>query len=180
MNWLDFTTGVFLLIALINGYRKGLINQAIVLATVILSAVFGGKAAKMLLPEVTRLIDVAPNVAHVLSYVFAFIGIAIVISLIGRLIERFIEVIHLSSINRMLGSVLAVASTMVVLSIFLNLVLMLDTQENVIKSKTKEESFFFNRVEAVVPAIVPYLNKDVWEEYIPERYRKEVEKKYEV
>lgn len=54
---------------------------------------------------------------------------------------------------------------------------MLDKRENIINSEIKQESFFFKRVEAVVPAIVPYLNKEFWEEYIPENYRNEIENK---
>lgn len=177
MNWLDFTIGVLLLIAMINGFRKGLVMQLVALATIVLSAIFGGQLAKKILPELTRLIDLSPNVAHVLSYVIAFIGIAIVISLIGRIIQKFIQIIFLSFINRLLGSVVALATMMIFLSILLNLALMLDKEEVVIRRETKEASFFFERVEAVVPAIVPYLNQAIWKEYAPKRYREEIEAK---
>lgn len=175
MNWLDFTIGVLLLIALINGYRKGLVMQLVALATIVLSAIFGGQLAKRILPELTRLVDISPNVAHVLSYIIAFIGIAIVISLIGRVIQKFIQVIYLSFVNRLLGSVVAIATMMIFLSILLNLALMLDKEEIVITREAKEKSFFFERVEAVVPAIVPYLSQAIWKDYVPERYREEVE-----
>jgi membrane protein required for colicin V production len=66
---------------------------------------------------------------------------------------------------------------MVLLSVLLNLVLILDRNETLIKPELKEESFFFRRVEAVVPAIVPYLNREFWEEHVPEKYREEVETK---
>ena len=65
---------------------------------------------------------------------------------------------------------------MFILSIILNLVLMLDKKENLISKEIKNESFFFERVEAVVPAVVPYLDKELWE-YIPENYREEIESK---
>jgi membrane protein required for colicin V production len=121
--------------------------------------------------------DITPSFARALSFLIAFGLIAVVISLVGRLIEKFAEVVLLSFVNRLLGSVIAVGTMMVVLSIVLNLVLMLDKRENIINSEIKQESFFFKRVEAVVPAIVPYLNKEFWEEYIPENYRNEIENK---
>ena len=46
-----------------------------------------------------------------------------------------------------------------------------------ISNEIRKESFFFERVETVVPAIVPYLDKEFWEEYVPENYRKEIEEK---
>ncbi|MDD2299555.1 MAG: CvpA family protein [Fermentimonas sp.] len=177
MNWFDLTILIFLLLALVKGYRKGFIMQLVGLAVILLAAIFGGKLAEIILPEINRFMDITPSFARALSFLIAFGLIAVVISLVGRLIEKFAEVVLLSFVNRLLGSVIAVGTMMVVLSIVLNLVLMLDKRENIINSEIKQESFFFKRVEAVVPAIVPYLNKEFWEEYIPENYRNEIENK---
>lgn len=177
MNWFDIVIAILLLIAFINGYRKGLIMQLVGLATIVLAAIFGGKLAAAILPELNRLVNFTPDVAKVISFVLAFALIAAGISLVGRLIQRFIDVVFLSFINRLVGAVVAVGTMMVFLSVILNLVLMLDKGEVAITPKTKQESFFFPRVEAVVPAIVPYLNQEFWDEYIPERYREEIEGK---
>ncbi len=177
MNWFDLTVGILLLIAFINGYRKGLIMQLVGLATIILAAIFGGRLAKIVLPEINRLVDLSPEAARVLSFILAFVAIALVLSLVGRILQRFIDIVFLSFINRVLGAVVATATMMVFLSIILNLVLMLDHNEQVINKKTKEKSFFFERVEAVVPAIVPYLESELWDEIVPEKYREEIEKK---
>ncbi|MCE5206023.1 MAG: CvpA family protein [Porphyromonadaceae bacterium] len=177
MNWFDLLVGILLLIVFVNGYRKGLIMQLVGLATIVLAAIFGGKLAEKLLPEIQRLLELSPNAARVLSFVLAFALIAILLSLIGRLLQKFIDVVLLSFINRILGSVIAMGTMMLFLSILLNLVLMLDKNETVINRKTRQESFFFERVEAVVPAIVPYMNKNFWDEYVPENYRDEVERK---
>ncbi|MDD4777064.1 MAG: CvpA family protein [Fermentimonas sp.] len=177
MNWFDLTILIFLLIALVKGYRKGFIMQLVGLAVIILAAIFGGKLAETILPEINRFMEISPNFARVLSFLIAFGLIAVVISLLGRLIEKFADVVLLSFVNRLLGSVIAIGTMMVVLSIVLNLLLMLDKRENIITAEIKKESFFFERVEVVIPAIVPYLNKEFWEEYIPENYRNEIEKK---
>ncbi|MFA7494498.1 MAG: CvpA family protein [Proteiniphilum sp.] len=177
MNWFDLTVGILLLIAFINGYRKGLIMQLVGLATIILAAIFGGRIALTILPEINRVTNLSPEMARVLAFILVFVAIAIVLSLIGRLIQRFIDIVLLSFVNRVLGAVIAAGTMMVFLSIILNLILMLDPNENVISKKIKEDSFFFKRVEAVVPAIVPYLQPQLWDEIIPEKYREEIEKK---
>ena len=176
MNWFDLVVLILMLIALVNGYRKGLIRQLVGLAIIILSAIFGGKLAAYILPELNRFLDLSPNLARVLSFLLAFAAIAIVISLIGNLIQKFVNIILLSFVNRLLGSFIAVGTLMFILSIILNLVLMLDKKENLISKEIKYESFFFERVEAVVPAVVPYLDKEL-REYIPENYREEIENK---
>lgn len=175
LNWFDIVILVFLLIAFINGYRKGLVTMLVGLATVILAAVFGGKLAARILPELQKLFDMSPQVANVLSYVAAFFLIAIVVSLAGKMVQKIFESVNLSFVNRLLGSVISLATTMVVCSILLNLVLMLDFDEKIIKPEVKKESFFYDRVRVVVPAIVPYLDKEIWEEYVPEKYRKQIE-----
>lgn len=177
MNWFDMLIGILLLIALINGYRKGLIMQLVGLATIVLAAIFGGKLAERILPEVMGLTNLTPEAARVASFILAFAFIAIVLSLVGRLLQQFIDVILLSFINRVLGAVIAIGTMMLFLSILLNLVLMLDKEEVVIKKEIREESFFFERVEAVIPAVIPYMNQKFWNEYIPEQYREEIEKK---
>lgn len=177
MNWFDLTTLILLLVALVKGYRKGFIMQLVGLTVIVLAAIFGGKLAETILPEINRFLDISSNLARALSFLIAFGLIAVVISIIGRLIQKFVDVVFLSFFNRILGSVIAVGTMMVVLSIVLNLVLMLDKRENMISNEIRKESFFFERVETVVPAIVPYLDKEFWEEYVPENYRKEIEEK---
>lgn len=177
MNWFDLVTIVLLLIAIVKGYRKGLIMQLVGLAVIVLAAVFGGKLAAYILPVLNRLIDISPEFSKVLSFILAFAAIAIIISFAGRLLQRFIDVVFLSFFNRFLGSVVGAGTMMAFLSIILNLILMLDKRETVIKRDIKEESFFFERVEAVIPAIVPYLNREFWNEYVPENYREEIESK---
>lgn len=171
MNTFDILILILLMLAFVHGYRKGLIMQLVGLATIILAAIFGGKLAAVILPELTRLIKLTPEVAKVISYVLAFAGIAIAIALVGRLLQRFIDVVFLSFINRLSGALVALSTLMVLLSILLNLVLMLDRHETLITREVKEESFFFQRVEAVVPAMVPYLNREFWEDHVPEKYR---------
>ena len=176
-NWFDLTVGILLLLAVINGYRKGLIMQLVGLAILVLSAIFGGRVAEMILPHLTGWINLSPEAARVLSFLLAFAAIAIALTLVGKLIQRFFDLVLLSFLNRLIGAVIAAGTMMLFLSILLNLLLLLDRNETVISPRIKEESFFYSRVEAVVPAIVPHLNSRLWDEYVPKSYREEMEKK---
>ena len=175
LNGFDLIILIFLLVAFVNGYRKGLVMMLVGLATVILAAVFAGKLAVTVLPYLQKTFDISPQVTHVLSYVAAFLAIAAVVSLIGFLVQKVFESVNLNFINRILGGVVSMGTTVVVLSILLNLILMLDGEEKIIKPNIKQKSFFYEKVRVAVPAIVPYLNKEVWEEFVPEKYRKQIE-----
>lgn len=175
LNGFDLIILIFLLVAFVNGYRKGLVMMLVGLATVILAAVFAGKLAVTVLPYLQKTFDFSPQVTHVLSYVAAFLAIAAVVSLIGFLVQKVFESVNLNFINRILGGVVSMGTTVVVLSILLNLILMLDGEEKIIKPNIKQKSFFYEKVRVAVPAIVPYLNKEMWEEFVPEKYRKQIE-----
>jgi len=54
---------------------------------------------------------------------------------------------------------------------------MLDKNKRSLTERIRTESFFFERVEAVIPAIVPYMDKEIWENHIPKNYREELERK---
>ena len=177
MNWLDIIIGFFLLIALFNGYRKGLVMQLIGLAVILLAVIFGGKLAGILFPELDRLFDFSPQLLHVLSYILAFAAIFLVATLVGQVIERIVDFILLGFFNRLLGSVVAVATTAIVLSLLLNLVLILDREKQWINRQIRSESFFFERVQSVVPVVVPFLNRELWEWDLPKR-EEEVEEVY--
>ncbi len=71
MNWFDLTIGIILLVAFINGYRKGFVMQVIGFATVVLAAIFGGRIAEKILPEVINISNLSTDAAKVLSFILA-------------------------------------------------------------------------------------------------------------
>lgn len=174
LNWFDILVSIALVVALISGYRKGLVMQAVGLVSIILAAVFGGKLAKIILPQLLRLMDISPNIAGVFLYIIAFALIAVIMYMLGNAIQKFLQAVNLNFINRILGGIIALATTMVALSILLNLTLMIDPYAKLIKPAIRSEAFFYERVKSVIPSIVPYLNRDVWEQYVPEKYREQI------
>lgn len=176
LNGIDIAILIILLFAFIKGYRKGLVRMLIGLATIVLAAIFGGKLAAYLLPEINKFIDLSAQWSNVIAYLVAFLIIATVLSAVGTLIHRLFNAIHLSFLNRMSGGVVAVGSIMVVLSILLNLVLFVDTEEKLIKPEVKKRSFFYERVQAVVPAIVPFLDDDSLKKLIPDGLKRQIDK----
>lgn len=176
-NWFDIVTIFLLIFALIKGYKKGLIMQITGMFTIILSAVFGGRVAKVILPQLQNYFQTLPsNIGTVISYAIAFVCIGLVISLIAKLVHKLFNAANLSFVNRLLGSIISLSTTMIVLSLIINLVQMIDFKEDIIKPNIKKESFFYKPVQSIIPAIVPYLNKEALVKLAPKNYRKTDEK----
>lgn len=175
LNWFDIIITIALITAFASGFRQGLIRQLINLCGLILGVVFAGQTAKIILPWLLQITHIPHNIASVVSYLMAFAIIMAIITLLGSIIQKFIAIIHLGFFNKLLGSMVSIGTATVVLSLILNVVLMLDPKEKIIKKETKEDSFFFERIQIVIPAIVPYLNKEVWKQYIPEQQKETIQ-----
>ncbi len=171
MSWFDIIVSLILLASFVRGMRKGLVMQLASFAAVIIGAVFAGKAAKIILPFLTNTVNISVNTAGVVSYILAFIVIAFGINFIGKMVQSLFKAMHISLLNKLLGAILSVGTAMVILSILLNLTIILDPEEDVITEKTKSETFFYSRIQVVIPTIVPYLNKDLWERYAPDQLK---------
>lgn len=170
MNWFDILTSLLLLAAFVRGIQKGVVMQLAGFAAIILGAIFAGKAAKFMLPFLINTVNISLNVAVVISYILAFTIIVFAVKLVGKMLHGLFEALYLSFINRILGAIVGIGTAMIIFSIFLNLATLIDPEEEIITSKIKTESFFYPKVQILVPVIVPYLNKDLWEQHIPDHY----------
>ena len=172
MSWFDIIISLVLLGAFVRGLQKGLVLQLTRFAAIILAAIFAGMVAQRILPFLLKTINISLNLAGVVSYILAFIVIVFAINFIGKMIHSLFKALHISFLNKIMGAIVGVAGAMIVLSILLNLAVMLDLDEELISNKTKTDSLLYSTVQVVVPAIVPYLNRELWDKYIPD-YLKE-------
>lgn len=164
----DLIVLLFLFIAFIKGYRKGLISMIISLATIIIATVFGGKIAEWIYPHLIDTINISPQWTNILAYTFAFLLIAFALTLVGKIVQNLFEAIYLGVINRILGALISISTTMIILSLITNLLLVVDFKERIITPELKKESFFYDRIQVIVPTITPFLNFEYIEDIIPE------------
>lgn len=171
LNWFDIIVTIALIGAFASGFRQGLIRQLINFVGLILAIVFAGQLAKIILPWFAQITKMPHNIVSVISYLSAFAIIMAIISLCGSIIQKFVTIIHLGFFNKLLGSVISVGTTVLILSLILNILLILDPKEQIIKKETKQNSFFYERIQIVIPTFVPYINKEIWKQCIPGEYK---------
>ncbi|MGV8962187.1 MAG: CvpA family protein [Candidatus Saccharimonadaceae bacterium] len=176
MSWFDIIVSLILLGAFIKGMQKGIVMQLAGFTAIIISAIFAGKIAKILLPFLLEKTNISTNFAGVICYILAFMIIVFGIRFIGKMLQSIFEAFQINFLNKIIGGIIGTAGAMILLSILINLAMILDTKEEVITSNLKTNSYLFSRVQVVVPAIVPYLDRNVWKKYIPDKYRHDDEK----
>lgn len=174
LNWLDIVIGVILIVSFVNGMSKGLVMHLAKSAGIILAVLFAGKLAKYLLPMVMEFFSLSTRTAPAISYLLSFTILLIGVIAIGKSIQSTLEKMHLGGVNKFLGGVISISTALILMSLFLNLIIMLDSNEKIITPHIKQHSVLYKPVKTVVAILVPFLNKEVWQEYVPEKYKKQI------
>lgn len=174
LNGLDIIIGLVLIASFIKGMSKGLVMHLAKLAGIVLAVLFAGTLEKYLLPIVMELFSLSTQTAPAISYLLSFTILLIGVIAIGKSMQSILEGIHLGGVNKLLGGITSTATALILLSLFLNLILMLDTGEKVITPRSKQHSTLYRPVKMVAATLVPFLSKEVWQEYVPEKYKKQI------
>jgi membrane protein required for colicin V production len=160
MNYLDFIIGALVIISAITGYRKGLIHQLASLAALILGIYIAVKFSKLFAPFVLDHFTTSENTAKVIAFIALFILVVIGILLLGKFLHKTFEDVELGLINKIGGSVFSVAKLVFILSAIMVLLRLSIIHLHWPNIKDIEKSALYKPVEAMAPAIFPYLKME--------------------
>lgn len=159
MNIIDIVLLVIALIALIAGWRKGLINAIggllALLGGLLLARLYAGDLTPVLhnwWPEMTD------SVVYIIAFVAVFIGGNLVISLLAWLVEKIIKALFLGWVNRLCGALMSVLIATFMMSIVLNVINFADPHHKFIPEAQIEESILHGPVISVLPMVVPEID----------------------
>ena len=172
MNWLDLAILIVVAVGLLKGLFDGIVKQVISLLSVILAIFFAGKTAKPLRDflishdSITHVIS--PQIVTAICYIVTFIIIIFVFKWLAKLLNRAMAG-PMSCINHIIGGLIGSILSLLFLSLFINVITVIDSDSKIIKEQTKEKSVFFYKVEAIVPIISPIFKEVIkGKENLPE------------
>ena len=93
---------------------------------------------------------------------------------VGKSMQSIFEKVYLGGLNKLLGGVFSVFTSILILSMVLNLILMVDKREKIIKHEIRQNAILYPTVKMVAPAVAPFLKKEVWQKYLPKQQQKEM------
>lgn len=121
MNILDVIIILAFCPILINGYRKGFINQAVSIVALIAGAwvasSFGSTVGSWIYPLFEGFTGNPETIAFLGGFTITFIVMCLVFSLIGRLLERIILAIIPDWINNVLGLLFGIVNGLLLLCV---------------------------------------------------------------
>jgi len=110
-----------------------------------------------------------PDHINVIAFAVAFVSIVIGVHLVAFFVDKLIRAVALNFVNRLLGMAFGVVITAFVISMILWPVNQVNAERQIIKPKHIEGSLLYKPLSSFAPAVFPYLKKQEWKEYIPDR-----------
>ncbi len=161
MNYIDVIILIFLLIAAIKGFSKGLIIGLTSLAGIVLGIIFSLKYAGTLAINLHQIFGSNSQILFFASYAICFAIIVIFMYFVGKLLEKVIEIAALGMVNRLAGVAFGIFKTLFVFSAIIYLIQIADPKSHLIKPETKQESYFYHPLEWLLPSTLPFLKSQL-------------------
>ena len=157
MNYIDLVLGIILIIAAIQGFRKGFIVEAASLAALILGIWGAIKFSDWTAGYISKTFNYHPEFLGTLAFLLTFIGIVVLIHILGKILDSTVKAVALGFLNRLAGIIFGVLKTAVILSILLLLFDPVDENVHILPSKQKAESKVYSSMKQLVPTLFPFI-----------------------
>lgn len=166
MNTLDIILIVLLLIAAVNGWRKGIITQACGIAGLILGIMFAIRFSR----RVGDWLNVGDDFAPVLGFIVILLVSIVVLALVGYLFKKVFHLTGFGIIDRIGGLAVGVVKIGLLLSILIGFFIRMNDNYHWVDPKEITDSAVYKPLQAMTDAIFPYLieAKDKIMDSVPE------------
>lgn len=139
MGIFDIIVGIIILIALINGWRKGLIVQICSIVAIVggiwLAAEFGG--------EVGEMFGVEARYAKVAGFLTIFLLALILLAVLSSIIKKLFKFVGLGFLDSIFGGLLSVAKAALILGVLCAAFNALNGEDRFVDKKSLDDTIFF-------------------------------------
>ena len=157
MNYIDLVLALILIIAAIQGFRKGLIVELASLAALVLGIWGAIKFSDWTASFINSTMGYHSKYLTTIAFIVTFIVIVIVIHILGKILDKTVKAVALGFLNRLAGIIFGVLKAAVILSIFLLLFDTVDENVHLLPATQKAESKMYTPMKQLVPTLFPFI-----------------------
>jgi len=159
MNTLDIVILVLFIPGILRGITKGLLEQAISLAGIVLSVYIAFKFSGAACAKLSQYITVSPTVLNVLSFALVLVAVLLITLFFAKLITAAVEKASLGWLNKVLGLVFSLAVTSLVIGLIIILFDTLNAKFGLVKSPVLQDSLLYGALRDLGYHVFPYLKQ---------------------
>lgn len=164
MNVLDIILVIPLIWFIYRGFTKGLIIEFASLVGLVLGIWAAINFSYFAADILESYVDLEQKYISIIAFIITFIIVVILIYLIGKILERFINLLALGFLNKLLGAFFGLIKAAFILSIIILIINSFDKNKSIITSKLREGSILYKPIASLVPTIIPKLNLEKLDE----------------
>lgn len=157
MNYIDIILGILLILAAINGFRKGFVVEVASLAALILGVWGAIRFSYIASDFMVKNFDFTSRHLGVISFLITFVVIVVLVHLVGKVADSFIKAAQLGFINRLAGLFFGFIKSALILSVVLMVFDTINENVHVISQETKDNSRAYEPMKMLVPTVFPFV-----------------------
>ncbi|HMI05911.1 MAG TPA: CvpA family protein [Flavobacterium sp.] len=159
MNLMDVFLCIGLVFGLVNGLRKGFFVELASLVSLLLGIFVAIKFSYLMKAFLGNHGFSSGKTIEVLAFALTFIVVVVGVSLLAKFFTKMADFAALGLFNKLLGGIFGVLKTVLILSIFLNLLQKVNFDYRFVSKETLDQSKLYQPVQKVSRMIYPSISE---------------------
>ena len=139
MSPIDIILAIPLLFFLFKGWKRGAINEISTLAGIIV----GARLAARLATVAAEWLHIDGKGAVLAGFLVVFAAAVVGAYFLGKAVEGFLKLVKANWLNHLLGAVAGLACGLCILSVLLNFVLFIDSEQHIVTPEAQSKSVLY-------------------------------------
>lgn len=156
-SYLDIFFAIPLIWGIVRGLMSGFIRSLSVFVGLILGITLAQTYAADLSPTIQEWFTLSARQCLSIAYVTIFVAVMIVVAIIARILDKFLHLILLGWLNKLLGALFGFFKWAIILSFFIMVIEYANSKFEFLTPEKKSESLLYEPIKKVVPTIMPYV-----------------------
>ena len=154
MSYLDLFFGLVLAWGAYSGFSKGLIKELASILGVIVGVFLAKNYYPFLDIKLKPIFESEAGFISILSAILIFLLTIMVFKIIAKFLTKFLKIIALGLLNRIIGSVFGIFKTVLLLCVLVFIFSNINNVTGLIKAEKLSQSFFYSKVEKINSLII--------------------------
>ena len=172
-NYIDAFVLIALAYSFYKGFSKGFVivlASFVALILGVIGAIYFSDYAAGLLKTKT---DINEEYISISAFSITFMAIIFGVHLVAKIVNQAVKMVMLGPLNKVMGGVFSMLKTIILLSVSFYIFDFVNTQVEIVKKKTLNESIAYTNIRNITEEIIPLITKSDW--YNPDKLEETID-----
>lgn len=159
MNILDIILLICFVPAIIQGFRKGFIAQAIAIISIIVGIWASARFANIVTAWIGQYITASEQVLKVVAFAMILIVVFLVLAALGKMLEGVFRIVMLGWLNKLLGVAFSLLKMVLIIGLLIIAFTAVNDTFKFVQESVLDESVLYPPLKKLAFEVFPYLKE---------------------